>query len=104
MAPPPKGTPEYDAYLERQKTRRLRQRATAKTEKTRKAAQPFVNAAIRITTRNMENQQDEVVQRKNVLLRQNKQLMHAKKQLLDANIELEEKLNKAKRGAGHPAR
>ena len=46
MAPPPKGTAAYDAYLEDQKMRRRRVRTKLQKDKRRKAAQPFVRRAL----------------------------------------------------------
>lgn len=95
MAPPAKGTPEYVKYLEKQKVRRQRQRALASSDKRQAAARPYVCAAVRNATKEIEKQKNIEVQRKNQLLRENQRLKYANKQLLDANIALEKKLQKA---------
>ena len=47
MAPPRKGTPEYDAYLEKQKERRKKSRAKKRAVALKIKAQPLIQAALR---------------------------------------------------------
>lgn len=95
MAPPEYGTKDYNEYLVRQKERRQKQRAKAGLEKRRKAAQPFVSAAVRAASHVLQQQHQVEVQKKNRMLRENNKLKHGNEQLLQANVTLERKLNKS---------
>ena len=96
MAPPAWGTEEHRKYLDKQNDRRFKKRAAANKERKRKAAQPYVSAAVREVTKRLEQEKNTEVQKKNKLMRENNSLKYTNKQLLNTNKALEHELNKVK--------
>ena len=88
---------KYAKYLKAQRDRRRKESATARLERRRQQARPFVQAAVRAAVRTAQADRDEAVQRKNALLRKHKGTEQYCQSLLAHNCALENRLVKAER-------
>ena len=96
MAPPAKGTAEYGRYLKKQRRRRILARAASKLQKKRKAALPFVKAALWVEQQRSKAAIDSAVLQKNRYMRANNSLRRRNDDLLNTNCSLERRLLKAR--------
>ena len=89
MAPPARGTKEYQTYLQKQQIRRARQRLQRKQEKLATQAKPLVRAGVKRAAEKLQEQVSSEVQKKNRYMRKNNELLHTNSQLLATNVALE---------------